>query len=124
MDGRLDGAEREQVAGEAEPDHATGGAHAVDLRQAVPEHVGEREDHQAGGKDTAGDLDQLDGDDVRDDEGRHEKRRDDDEALGVPHPIRFRAWSISSSVMVKGGVALMRLPSSPAGTTMTPRSHA
>jgi hypothetical protein len=86
VDRGLDRGDREQAAGEAEPDHGAGGPEAVDLGQHVPEQVREREDHEAGREDLARDLDELDRDDVRDDERRHEERGDRDEQPRAPHP--------------------------------------
>src|SRR4029450_7546833 len=124
MDCGLDGTQRDEVAREAEPDHAPRRADPIHLREHVAEHVGEREDDKPGRKDTPRDLDELHGDDVRDDERGDEDARDDDEPPGVLHPIRSSASPISSSVIVRGGVALMSSPSSPAGVTITPRPQA
>src|SRR5919108_3092137 len=123
-DGNLDCTHREQVAAEAEPDNRARRAEAVDLAEHVAEEIREGEDHEPRREDAPGDLHQLDRDDVRNDEGGDEERRERDETPRTDHASRSNASSISSSVIVSGGVALMTRPSSPAGTTRTPRSHA
>ena len=74
--------DREDVAGEAEEDDPPRGAEAVHLREHVAEDVREREEDVPGVEDPAADLGELDRDDVRDDERRHEEGRERDEAPG------------------------------------------
>jgi len=89
-------------------DHAACRRVAVDLGEHIAEEVAQREDDDARWHGKAeGQREEFDGDDVRDDEPGDEESGHDDEAPRVPHPINSNASSISSSVIVSGGVALM-----------------
>src|SRR6185312_10883100 len=107
MDRSLDRAESDEVARKPQPDDAASGADPVHLGEHITKDVREREDDEPGREDTARDLDELHGDDVRDDQSADEEPGHDDEAPRVRHPMSSRASSISSSVIESGGVALM-----------------
>ena len=126
VDRRLDRQRGQQVAGEADPDHAARGLEPPDLGQHVADDVRDREDNVARVENPAVDLRQLDGQDVGHDQAGDEQAGHRHVAGGDHHETASSTAAMprsrSSSEMVSGGLSSSTSASIPAGTAITPRS--